>query len=252
MWITKGDCPQVIMKRKTSISNRTRIVTLALCAAGCAAFAQGPGDQGGPGGPAQGNGPGGQGGQRPPPPLPPILQALDTNHDGILEADEINNAAQSLRTLEKSGSDQLTIPELLGPPHHHRGPQGQGQGGGPANPGAQTSGSNEQGQGNPPPPPPDGPGGQDGPPPGPPPDGGPGGPGGGPGRHHPPSPLAAALDTNHDGILDANEIANAAQSLKALENADGQIVLKDLRPPPPPMQSGTNGQGNPPPPPPPE
>jgi hypothetical protein len=45
-----------------------------------------------------------------------VIEALDTNHDGIIEADEIANAAQSLKTLEKNGSNELTIEDLLGPP----------------------------------------------------------------------------------------------------------------------------------------
>src|SRR5580704_12081864 len=94
------------MKNPNMKSMRT---SLLLCAALCGAgVAFG---QGGPGGPG-----GGPGGPPPPPPLPPVIQALDTNNDGIIEASEIANAPQSLRTLEKSGSDQLTIPELLGPP----------------------------------------------------------------------------------------------------------------------------------------
>ena len=229
---------------------RTRIIALTLCTALCGAGAvlgQGPGN-----GPSGQGGPGGQGKNRPPPPppLPPVIQALDTNHDGIIEADEIENAAQSLKTLLKSGSNQLTIEDLLGPPRHGRRPHGPGK--------PNASGSNTQGGQN-------GTQGQceqDGPPPGPPPgETGPGGPGT-PDGHHPPGPLFQALDTNHDGILEADEIANAAQSLKKLETANGEITPKDLRPPPPPdgqapppppSQSGTNGQnggaGQPPPPP---
>ena len=60
---------------------------------------------------------------------------------------------------------------------------------------------------------------------GPPPDGGQGprgtGPGNGPerrgNRRPPPNVLMDALDTNHDGIIDSNEIANASAALKKLE-----------------------------------
>ena len=47
--------------------------------------------------------------------------------------------------------------------------------------------------------------------------GGPGGPGGH--RHHPPLPIITALDVNHDGIIDSNEIANAriSRSVKSLK-----------------------------------
>ena len=48
------------------------------------------------------------------------------------------------------------------------------------------------------------------------------------------------LDTNHDGILSADEIANASASLKKLDkNGDGQLTEDELRPPPPP--GGPNG-----------
>lgn len=239
--------------------NRTRIVTLAFCAASCAAFGQGPNQLG--------DGPGGDGPPPPPPPLPPVIRALDTNQDGIIEADEIENAPQSLSTLLKSGSTSLSIPDLLGPPHHGRHPRGQwqGQGQGPgqgqgngsgagpdmqlANPGSQNGPPPQGGQ--------DGPGtsgtsggqgnNQDGPPPGPPP--------GGPGGHHRPPPVIQALDTNHDGIIEADEIANAAQSLKTLlKNGSTQLTIPDLLGPPPggwrPRGQGNNQDGPPPGPPP--
>ena len=70
---------------------------------------------------------------------------------------------------------------------------------------------------------------------GPPPGGfGPGGEGpGGPGRHHrpPPLPIVLALDTNHDGIIDAGEIANAPAALSALTNSDGVITTNEYLPP---------------------
>ena len=57
----------------------------------------------------------------------------------------------------------------------------------------------------------------------------------------PPNPLMEALDTNHDGILSAEEIANASASLKKLDkNGDGQLTEEELRPPPP------GGRGGPP------
>ncbi len=88
------------------------------------------------------------------------------------------------------------------------------------------------------------------PPPGghrPPPGGGPGGPGG-PGRpRRPGSPVVAALDANHDGIIDAAEIANAPAALKALDkNNDGQLTADELHPPRP---DGAPADGQPPEPP---
>ena len=63
-----------------------------------------------------------------------------------------------------------------------------------------------------------------------------GGPGGwgGPGGHprHPPLPIVMALDTNHDGVIDSNEIANAPAALKSLDkNGDGQLTADEYLPP---------------------
>ncbi len=56
--------------------------------------------------------------------------------------------------------------------------------------------------------------------------------------HHkkrpPHNPLMAALDTNRDGELSADEIARAPQSLLELDqNHDGKIDRQELRPPRP-------------------
>ena len=198
-----------------------QIVALAFCAAACAAFGQDPGNGAGPN---QGNCP-----PPPPPPLPPVIRALDTNHDGIIEPDEIANAAQSLKTLLKSGTDRLTIPDLLGPPPHGRPPHGQGRGG-PGTSGTSAGVGNNQ----------DGPSGL---PPGPPP--------GGPGGHYPLPPVIRALDTNHDAIIEPDEIANAAQSLKTLlKNGSDELTIPDLLGPPPhgrpPHRQGNNQDGPPP------
>lgn len=45
----------------------------------------------------------------------PILIALDSNHDGVLSADEIDNAPASLRKLDKNGDGRLTEDELRPP-----------------------------------------------------------------------------------------------------------------------------------------
>lgn len=51
------------------------------------------------------------------------------------------------------------------------------------------------------------------------------------GRPHRGSPLIAALDVNHDRVLDAGEIANAPAVLAALDkNGDGQLSVDELRP----------------------
>jgi hypothetical protein len=69
---------------------------------------------------------------------------------------------------------------------------------------------------------------------------GPGGPGGGPGGFGgpgggpPPLPLLTAMDTNHDGELDSDEIAAAKLNLKTLDrNGDGRLTEDELRPGPP-------------------
>jgi|SRR5665213_1745716 len=72
----------------------------------------------------------------------------------------------------------------------------------------------------------------------------------GPRRHHPPIPaIALALDVNHDGVIDSNEIANASAELKALDkNGDGQLTRDEYmgkRPGPPPNSDGNNA-GSPP------
>ena len=74
---------------------------------------------------------------------------------------------------------------------------------------------------------------------------GPGGPGGRMGRRPPPSPLMEVLDANHDGVIDAAEIANASAALKTLDkNGDGKLTPDELRPPRP--QGGRDHQGPPP------
>lgn len=74
-------------------------------------------------------------------------------------------------------------------------------------------------------PPQDGPGGPEG-------LGGSGGPG--MGGRRPPPPIIAVLDANHDGVIDADEIANASKALKKLDrNGDGKLTRDELHPPRP-------------------
>jgi collagen type III alpha len=77
-----------------------------------------------PGGPGAGGPQGGPGGGHRP--VPPIIAALDANHDGIISADEINNASAALKTLDKNGDGQLTEDE-----YRPKRPQGGGPGEGP-------------------------------------------------------------------------------------------------------------------------
>jgi len=72
--------------------------------------------------------------------------------------------------------------------------------------------------------------------------GGPGALGGGQGGQRIFSPLIEALDSNKDGVIDAVEIAQAAESLKKLDkNADGKLTEEEFRP----MRPGGQGQGGP-------
>jgi len=153
------------------------------------------------------NGPAGGHRHRPPP--MPIIRALDTNHDGIISAEEIANAPAALKTLDKNGDGQLTPDEYM--PPHPQGGHGGPQGGPPDGP-PPGDGSNSSGQG---------------------------------GHHRPVPPIVAALDTNGDGIISADEIANASASLLKLDkNGDGQLTMDELRPPRPPQDG--NGQDGPP------
>jgi len=64
-------------------------------------------------------------------PMPPIMVALDTNQDGVIDADEIANAATSLLTLDQNGDGQLTAEEVRpARPEGARGPGGRGGKGG--------------------------------------------------------------------------------------------------------------------------
>jgi hypothetical protein len=42
----------------------------------------------------------------------PLIAALDANHDGEIDATEINNAPAALRKLDKNGDGKLTRQEL--------------------------------------------------------------------------------------------------------------------------------------------
>lgn len=251
----------------------------------------------------------------PPPPPPPPMQhrpnplfdALDTNHDGVISAEEIANATASLKTLLKNGSDHLTREDLRpagGPPPPAPGGPSTDEAGGPRpkvgairphnppprpeedaaepagrrmHPGAPDDDQADDEADRPQPlhermrehrrssrweddemndndarprhpdpmredreaRPHRGPRGEDAGrpdearprPPGPMNDeAGPRPPHHGP----PPMPLFNALDANHDGVISADEIANASATLKALlKNGSDHLTRDDLRPPAP-------------------
>jgi hypothetical protein len=193
-------------ERKNSMKIKTMLAMLALGAAAVAVNAQDAGgpqqdDQRPPQQDGQGGGPGGPGmnGHRPPPSL--LFMALDTNHDGVIDSNEIANASAELKTLDKNGDGKLTQDELR-PPRPPRwdssadgdtntAPRWDRQGGRPGGPGMNS-------------------------------------------HRPPPDPLMLALDVNHDGVIDANEIANAPAALKTLDkNGDGKLTRDELRPPRP-------------------
>lgn len=60
--------------------------------------------------------------------------------------------------------------------------------------------------------------------------------------HRPPPPVIAVIDANHDGVIDATEIANASAALLTLDkNGDGQLTQDELRPPAPEGEAGGPG-----------
>ena len=92
-------------------------IILAALALGASAFAASAQDNNQPWN--DGSGPNGQrgpgpGGHRPPPPA--IIGAIDANHDGVIDADEIANASAALKALDKNGDGVLTPDEFVGHP----------------------------------------------------------------------------------------------------------------------------------------
>jgi len=112
---------------------RSLVMSLSMCAIGCGvALAQPPGGRDGR------------------PPRHPLMEALDTDHDDVISAEEIKSAMVALLKLDKNGDGKLTSDELRperpgtppegrpGPPRGEgRGPEGFGppEGRGPGGPG---------------------------------------------------------------------------------------------------------------------
>ena len=215
--------------------------------------AQPPGRPGG--GPGRGtDGPDGDG--PPPPPPSPVFEALDKDHDGVLSAEEIQAAGESLKKLDKNGDGKLTEDELHpqggpgAPPRRGRdgaGPRDRGPGGpdrpgreGPGRDGPGREGSGRDGSGREGPPGRRGLGGPN--------DdrrAGPDGPGrGGPGRGGPPSvlpPLARDdLKLTHEQQNQIDELdADVRTRLDKILSAEQKQQLEQMRP------RGPGGPGGP-------
>jgi hypothetical protein len=136
----------------------------------------------------------------------PLMVVLDANDDGIIDATEITNAPVALRTLDRNGDGKLTEDEWS---HlwHHKGLLLAAADSSRPNLKEGPDGDLEETDPN--------------------------------GLPLPPSPLMAVLDVNHDGVIDADEIANAAASLMKLDkNGDGKLTPDELRPQRTPLNSG--------------
>ena len=92
------------------LAKQIRILGASLALGTVVALAQ----DAGPGGRGRGPRPGGPGGPEGRPPFPPnpLYQVLDANHDGTISAQEIANAANALKKLDKNKDGQLTRDEL--------------------------------------------------------------------------------------------------------------------------------------------
>jgi hypothetical protein len=87
-------------------------IMLALLAAGATTFVAQAQDDGTNAPPQGDHGFGGH--HHHPPPLP-LAQALDVNHDGVIDASEITNASAELLTLDKNSDGKLTVDEYMPP-----------------------------------------------------------------------------------------------------------------------------------------
>ena len=144
-----------------NMKTKLMLVTLALTASTSLLVAQDgnpprdgqrpPPREGAPGGQRGPGGPGGPGGARM---APPIVEALDVNRDGTIDADELAKASESLKKLDKNGDGKITAdeyrPQRPGGPGGPDGPEGEGargpRRGGPGGPGGPGGGERRPNQ----------------------------------------------------------------------------------------------------------
>ena len=226
------------------MNKKALILTLAVALPANLTLAQRPGGGPPPGGIPPGPPPNQQregGGDRPPrgerppreggdkdrrdkPPVPPLLHTLDGDHDGIISAEEIKAAPDVLKALDKNKDGKLTPNEFTiqrpdGPPPGDREDGGD-------KPKTRNAISDRNRPAEPFPgqkPPRDG-------------DRKPEGPKDGDGKPQrpPPPPLIGALDADHDGVISADEIADATKALLTLDkNDDGQLGPREYMGHPP-------------------
>ena len=140
------------------------------------------------------------------PPPSALFAALDANHDGVISADEIANAPASLKTLLKNGATELKREDLR--PARRVATSNEGT----TTDQSDGTGTKADAQA------------------------------GGNANHFHRGPhqnaLFEALDTNHDGVISAEEIDQAPASLKTLlKNGATELKREDLRPARAPQQA---------------
>lgn len=158
---------------------------------------------------AQEEGQGPPSGGRPPHPPMPLIQALDSDRDHKISAEEIEGSAAVLKALDANGDGELTLDELRPTPPEGAPPPQDGQPGGPppAQAGAPPAEEGEQEQGGAPP--------------------------------RPVPPIVATLDLDRDGKISTTEMEAAPAGLAKLDkNGDGELTPRELQPHGPPHGKG--------------